>query len=735
MTRRRRVAATVTLLGLAVLLTAPAPAAPAATPAPAASTAGADADCPRGNLLATARLVDSLDCAGYAARVVNDTVAVEGAKWWEGDGVVFRSRAGALTYDLGAERPIRAALVQGDAKDRFSLQISDDGTTFREIWAVPAVTNYGLGMRTRSKLFWDLSARYVRFGEASGFGPHGVSEVQVFCRLPDVWPARPAVAAAAPTPTPPSPSNPPRRFTRKDADAVKLGLALLGATLLLWGAALRRRGVPDHAKRLRDVLLLVLGLIGYLGYYNWGQYHFSARVHTYEFFHYYIGSKYFPELGYTDIYDCACLAEAEQGYRRRIELRTIRDLHRNELVPAAPVLTQAAELKRGFARPFTPERWEAFKHDIAYFRDRMGIEQWEKALQDHGYNPSPMWTLAGTLLANLGPASDRQIDGFLSWIDPVLLLIAFAFITWAFGWRVACVAALFFGTNEPALYFWTGGAFLRQAWFVCAVAGVCLIKRGRSALGGASLAVSTLFRLFPLGFFVAVGMRFVWILAKERRLDRTGLRIIAGAAIAVALFVPLSSVVSGGFASWPAFFQNIEKHESTPLTNDMGLRTIVAFRWNTRQKVTYEPTQVDPFHAFKEARRNTLNGLFGRPLFYALVLGYAALLFFRVVRREMEWWVMAAFGFGVIPIFLEMTCYYFSFLVAAAFFYGRRDAIPIGLLYLAAVTQFIEFQTYYYDIRYTSESVAVIAFVVWATWVYGRGKPLAERASAGPGEA
>ena len=86
----------------------------------------------------------------------------------------------------------------------------------------------------------------------------------------------------------------------------------------------------------------------------------------------------------------------------------------------------------------------------------------------------------------------------------------------------------------------------------------------------------------------------------------------------------------------------------------------------------------------------------------------------------MEWWVLAAFGFGVIAISMELTCYYFSFLTVAAFLWEKREEIPIGLLLLASFSHVIEFSTYYYDMRYLLESIAVVAFVVWATWTYGR---------------
>jgi ABC-type multidrug transport system fused ATPase/permease subunit len=383
------------------------------------------------------------------------------------------------------------------------------------------------------------------------------------------------------------------------------------------------------------------------------------------------------------------------------------------------VLEDPERLKRGFSRPFTPRRWEEFKNDIAYFRSHVAIGAWENMLKDHGYNPSPVWNMTGSILANLGPASRSLIEGFLVWIDPVLLLITFGFVAWAFGWRIACIAAIFFGTNDPALFYWTGGGYLRQDWFLTAMIGICFLERGKPALGGASLAVSTLLRVFPLGFFVALGLRFLWILARERRVDRVGARIVIGAAIATALLVPASSLVAGSAKAWPEFLRNTKKHAASPLTNYMGLRTIVGFRWETRQRYSYNPNLSDPFHDFREARKAAFKGVFGQPLFVALVVAYLGLLVWGL-RREMEWWVLAAFGFGVITVGMELTCYYYSFLMAAAFLWEKRPSIAVGLLALSGFGHVVTMSTYYYDTRYYFHSVAVVAFVFWATWTYGR---------------
>jgi hypothetical protein len=210
------------------------------------------------------------------------------------------------------------------------------------------------------------------------------------------------------------------------------------------------------------------------------------------------------------------------------------------------------------------------------------------------------------------------------------------------------------------------------------------------------------------------------VLLRERRIDPAAARIVAGAALATAILLPASSIVAGSAAAWPEFLKNTRKHAASPLTNYMGLRTIVGFRMESRQKYSVNPNAVDPFHDFREARKKAFAGIFGQRLFLVLVTAYLGLLMW-AVRKEMEWWVLAAFGFGVIAVGMELTCYYYSFLAAAAFLGEKRPAIPIGLLVLSAFGHVISVGTYYYDMRYYCESIAVIAFVVWATWIYGRG--------------
>jgi hypothetical protein len=240
---------------------------------------------------------------------------------------------------------------------------------------------------------------------------------------------------------------------------LQLALSATGAGLLLWSWILERQGRPQAWRRARDVLLVALGILGAAAYFNFGRLHHPNFIHVWDTYHYYIGAKYFPELGYERIYECTVAAEAEHESRFTLERRSIRDLRTNEIVPARKAL-EAADACR---QRFTDERWNEFRRDIGFFRTRVPQLQWERILKDHGYNATPVWNALGHVLANTGPATKSSVV-LLLLLDPFFLLATAAMVAWAFGWRVAMVVLLFLGTEIPGRFLWTGGAFLRHDW-------------------------------------------------------------------------------------------------------------------------------------------------------------------------------------------------------------------------------------------------------------------------------
>ena len=110
---------------------------------------------------------------------------------------------------------------------------------------------------------------------------------------------------------------------------------------------------------------LTLAAFGvYFDYFNPNT-RYSEYYHRHEFYHYYLGSKYFKEVGYTRLYECTAVAEIELG-------RGAASPQARHPRPAREP-DQADDRHRGrrtilcIARPFQPERWEAFKKDVDWF--------------------------------------------------------------------------------------------------------------------------------------------------------------------------------------------------------------------------------------------------------------------------------------------------------------------------------------------------------------------------------
>src|SRR5687768_5279105 len=112
----------------------------------------------------------------------------------------------------------------------------------------------------------------------------------------------------------------------------------------------------------------------------------------------------------------------------------------------------------------------------------------------------------------------------IAMIDIAYLLGVFAALWWAFGWRVAAVGAIFWGTQASAPFYWTGGAFLRQDWLFFMVLSACLARKRYFALAGAAMVYCGLLRVFPglivIGWLVVCGAYVV----RHRRFRREHLR-------------------------------------------------------------------------------------------------------------------------------------------------------------------------------------------------------------------
>jgi hypothetical protein len=577
-----------------------------------------------------------------------------------------------LAVDLGGPRRVGALLIQADAGDDYRVEASLDGRSWTGLVRLePGDPTYGLRTR-RVALPAPKEVRFLLVHASGGDGSYAVGELAAFEAAPPAW-AAPAATPAA------------ERADSADGTlvGVRATMAALAALLLAWGAVLRRRGSDNRFARTRDVALLALGLLSAASFFNFGAFHFGRFVHVWDTYHCVVGSKYFPELGYTGLYEATLGAERAAGLLPPGSTLPVRDLVTNSIA------TANADDALARWRPRLGDRWADFVTDVLWFRAHVTPEAFRRILLDHGYNATPAWGIAGSALARLaGPVTDRSIE-FLVLLDPLLLLCGWVLLGRAFGWRAACVALVFWGTNFPGRFYWNGGSFLRMDWLGTAMAGVALLKLRRPRLAGAALAASTLLRVFPAALLVGVAAAALARAAAERRRDalRELVPVARGALAAFLVAVPLSLLAAGGFtavrwSAWGEFAANSRKHLATPLTNNVGLSTALAWRPATRGAVLADPAAYEPWLPWKEARRSALAS--GRPA--RLLLAVAAVAALGLVLRHRPPWEAAAAGAGLVFVLADLTCYYASVLLLLALLAEERRCVGVVTSLLAAAT-------------------------------------------------
>jgi hypothetical protein len=445
-------------------------------------------------------------------------------------------------------------------------------------------------------------------------------------------------------------------------------------TLLLSAAAalvvLARHGGGRLAPSPRQYVaaLAALAAAALTVYLNFFAFH-GARtwVHLHDVAHYYLGAKYFDELGYEHLYTAMLRAEGElhPGAFSALEAR---DLSTNELVPVRELLLRSDEVRRGFS----DERWEDWKRDVEMFRAALGA-QFGGLYVDHGFNPPPLWPAVGGALARLVPAGSRAGVLALCLIDPLLLAAAFAAVVWAFGWTAALLGLIHFCVIFGASFGWTGGAFLRYAWFAAALVAACCLERRRFGAAGALLALSTVLRVFPAAFAAPMALQAAHALWRERRVGPEHRRFFAAFAATGLALVLATSLQPRGLGAWDEFRLNLGKHMDTISPNIVGLTPALAHH-QTPERITLEELRAE------QRRRVTVRRIQLATLFVAAVV-VVALLAPRARPPE-----TMLLGVPLLLTGLNLASYYYVLLVLLVVVWWDRPPRVAALFALEAAT-------------------------------------------------
>lgn len=504
---------------------------------------------------------------------------------------------------------------------------------------------------------------------------------------------------------------------------LRVGIALVALGLVAIGWWRRRRGDVERRGTPRRLLLAALAVAAFAANYNlfvW------TGLHRHELYHYYLGSKYFPELGYFDLYTCSIQAVGDGT--APVGLAEMTDLRTKRRRPTAEVLAAAPDC----AAVFGASRWEAFRGDVGRFRAIMGDAVWTNVLRDHGYNPSPVWTAIGRPLASAVPATPAGL-WVLARIDLALLVAAFAALGWGFGFEVMCIAAIAWGSCGHTRYQWTGDAFLRQLWLAGSLGALALLRRGRPAAAGALLALATLERVFPGAFFLGYGAREICIWIRRREVSREFVRFAAGAAVTTVVAIALGTGIAGrGAGVWTEFAENTQGMLSFTPRNSLGLDYALSFTTVPPPEGlgTNETEREQIVQAYRDRT------LAGRAAWRWLGIGLMAAGFATAAWRGagrsrtgvawLEGWEAAAMGAALIPFVTMPGSYYIGFVLAGAPLALRRPRIGIALLAasLAWATCLVVYGTR--ALAFASSSWVLVAYSLWL---------LAELAFVAPREA
>lgn len=322
--------------------------------------------------------------------------------------------------------------------------------------------------------------------------------------------------------------------TAKIAIAGVLAALLAASFLLERGAGWRRRAFGV-------AFALVLGASA-LAYFNLGRFRRDGGViNTWEQYHFFLGSKYLPEIRYDGLYDATVAAMADRYHVPKGV--TVRDLTTFELRPAhaSNESVQAARSR------FAPERWQEFSAEVAVFSRTLGLP-FERVICDHGNTGSPAWAVLARLFT-AGVAANARTLSWLGFLDVALLLALSVAVARTFDLRTLCVA-MSIALLVPNAYDFLGGSILRLDWLVALGAAACLLELKRHRAAAVFIAYAIASKPFCALFAVSLGARYAIDWWRARRPARTQLELVAWTAVALVVIIALSAVALGGPSIW-----------------------------------------------------------------------------------------------------------------------------------------------------------------------------------------
>lgn len=462
-----------------------------------------------------------------------------------------------------------------------------------------------------------------------------------------------------------------------------LKVLLSAATLLM----LYLRYKQGKAWRLSPNAKLIIGatvLLSFGVFHNLGAFRGGTFVHYGEMFHYYLGAKYFNEVGYDDFYNAVIVADAQQD-NALTALPFYTDLRTYQNTPRETALRDIPRIRSLFSEA----RWNTFKDDVAFFKDATGMPRSPGLiflLMDHGYNASPLSTLVLGTLANAVPVTHLSL---LAALDVLLVAAMIVLVFRTFGFEMGALFSVYFFVNILSGYDHVSGSLLRYDWLLYVVVAVCLLAKERFASAAFFLTLAAMLRVFPALLFFGIAVTILRKAKAARAIDGKSVRfILAAGATGLGLFllpaVSLGSVVQ----PWKNFAANTWVHDNGVYVNHLGLRGIALFEPShlslERFVETYKSPQTNDIVRHWQDIKESESAAKRPAILVGSLLVFVALAAIIWKRRDSEaesvlWPLLLIYAVGF------LSHYYYAFLCLFVLLFFRRPSslrafVPLCLL-------------------------------------------------------
>lgn len=320
-------------------------------------------------------------------------------------------------------------------------------------------------------------------------------------------------------------------------------------------------------RRTTGVLLTLAVLFAGLNYA------YAARVlrqpgwvQTHDSFHYTLGAKYFPELGYTNFYDCVLLTKAARRIPASARMRHLDDYTFGSVGKARRKLRKEDKCKSRF----TEERWTQFNADLrALFRqtETPGFVP-SGSVGDKGYNGTPLHAFVMGKLGHAVGTLDVVTVARMTLID-VWAICAIGFsLCLGFGWRAGMLCSVYYFVAAADRFDMIGGSPSRYYWMFFLALGVVALARRRLALAGVGLTVSTALVAFPLFYWLGAAVSFAGELVRRRL--AASRRFVFGSTVAAVVSFALGAAHSEGLANYAAWVDDMRIHSVDSRPHDVS---------------------------------------------------------------------------------------------------------------------------------------------------------------------